>query len=114
DLEEHALSGGECGVDRGPGRAIPVGVMHGGCLEHLPCLDQTIELLVADKVVVDALDFTRPWGASGRGDRQVNLRVVLTDVVRNGPLAHGGRAREHDEPAAGGAASVLFSLDRPV
>jgi hypothetical protein len=44
----------------------------------------------------------------------VNLGVVLTDMVRNGSLAHGGRTREHDESAAGGAASVLFSLDHPV
>src|SRR5699024_5119809 len=60
--------------------------------EHLPGLDQTGELVLADEAVVDAVDLTGPRGPGGGGHGQPDLRIALTDPRRDGALADRGGA----------------------
>src|SRR6476646_3883030 len=99
DLEQGRPPGVQGFLD-GPARRAVLGApVHHRPLQELPRRAHPLELGVVDEVVVDALDLTGPRVAGGRRHRQPHLREVLTDVCRDGPLAHGGRTGQDDEPA---------------
>ena len=62
-----------------------------------------IEDALAEGRTVLLVEFSGPRRPCRRRHRQVDLGVRLGDPGCNRPLAHGGRPRQHDEPAASGA-----------
>ncbi len=60
-------------VDLGEERAGALAPREDVVLEEVVVREPPVELLVADEVVVDAVDLARPAGARRRGDRELEL-----------------------------------------
>ena len=89
-LRERLLDGLARGAVAGP-------LVHDRPLEQLAALDHRVELVVGDEPVVDAVLLPGPRRARGRRDREPHLGVPPAYVGRDGALADGRGAGEHDE-----------------
>src|SRR5690606_5639972 len=92
DLEQDRAALTDLVLDGAAGGAVLVAAVDHGPFEHLPVLDQRVEVLGGDEAVVHAIDLAGARGAGGRGDGQPDLGVPLADRRGDGPLPHRGGA----------------------
>src|SRR5690625_2322369 len=87
-------------LDRAAARAVAV-TEDDVMLQQLTGCNQLLEVVLFNKMVIDPVPLPRPLRASGGGDRQGEVRVLLQQGPGNRRLA-GTRGRREDqhEPAA--------------